>query len=283
MMKMTYAAKSTLWIVVVLCMASFGAAAHGAIQPNAGLILFGLCFACELIDSALGMGYGTILTPSMLFMGYQPQDIVPTILVSELFSGFAAAFFHNEIKNVELGFHGRDFKPATILAVGSVLGVASGFFTSVHLPANVLKMAIGCVILMSGLFVILMSQHVFVYKNWKMFILAGLASFNKTLSGGGYGPLVTSGQILSGVEGKSAVGITSYAEAFTCLVAATLFLVQGGVINLNVFIPMGAGALISVPFSVVAIKKSHENHLKIVIGLLTMLMGGFTIYKSLHM
>jgi uncharacterized membrane protein YfcA len=64
--------------------------------------------------------------------------------------------------------------------------------------------------------------------------------------------------------------------------AATLFLVQGGVINLNVFIPMGAGALISVPFSVVAIKKSHENHLKIVIGLLTMLMGGFTIYKSIH-
>ena len=44
------------------------------------VVLLGVCFACELIDSGLGMGYGTILTPTLLLLGYAPSDIVPTIL-----------------------------------------------------------------------------------------------------------------------------------------------------------------------------------------------------------
>lgn len=279
---MSYKGKSTVWITAVLLLFTLSASLHGELNINSSIMLFGLCFTCELIDSALGMGYGTILTPAMLFMGYQPEDIVPTILISELFSGFAAAFFHNEIKNIDLGLRGKDLKPALILAGGSVLGVTAGVLTSINLPSSFLKMAIGCIIMMSGLFVILLAQHVIVYKNWKMLILSGIASFNKSLSGGGYGPLVTSGQILSGVQGRSAVGITSFAEAFTCLFASALFLFKGGSLNLQVFIPMCAGALISVPFSVFAINKAHEDHLKILIGLLTIAMGGFTIYKSLH-
>lgn len=280
-MKMSYGMKSSIWIAAVILICSTAGWFHGRIELTPGIVLFGLCFSCELVDSALGMGYGTILTPAMLFMGYGPEDIVPTILVSELLSGFAAAFFHNEIKNVDLGFRGKDMKPALILAGGSVLGVSLGVATALRLPDNVLKVSIGCVIVLSGLFVILLSQKIIVYKNWKMLLLSGVASFNKSLSGGGYGPLVTSGQILSGVKGKSAVGITSFSEAMTCLVAATLFLLQGGHVNTKIFIPMCAGALISVPFSVFAINRAQEDQLKIVIGMLTMTMGGFTIYKSL--
>ena len=281
--EMTYKRKSTVWIVFVLTAFVFSAWLHGGLCRNTAVMLFGLCFACELLDSALGMGYGTILTPCLLFMGYQPEDIVPTILVSELFSGLTAAFFHNEIKNVDFSFKGRDLKPAVILASGSLLGVTLGVATSVNLEANTLKMVIGCIIVTSGLFVILLSQRVIIYKNWKMLVLSGLASFNKSLSGGGYGPLVTSGQILSGVPGKSAVGITAFAEAFTCLIAATLFLMKGGFLNLQIFIPMCAGALVSVPFSVFAINRAHEDRLKIIIGILTMVMGSLTIYKSLSM
>ena len=227
------------------------------------------------------MGYGTILTPTLLVIGYQPQDIVPTILFSELLSGFTASFFHNEIKNVELAPRGKDFSGASILAAGSIVGVTVGVILSVNIPKEVLKVAIGCIILMSGMFVILVSRRVLEYKKWKMLVLSGVASFNKAVSGGGYGPLVTSGQILSGVQGKAAVGITSFAEAFTCLFAVILFLCQGGFINLHIFIPMCAGALLSVPFSVFAINKANEDHLKIIVGVVTMSLGALTIYKAL--
>jgi hypothetical protein len=42
-------------------------------------------------------------------------------------------------------------------------------------------------------------------RNWGLLGLGLLGSFNKGLSGGGYGPLLTIGQILSGVNAKSAV------------------------------------------------------------------------------
>ena len=144
-----------------------------------------------------------------------------------------------------------------------------------------MKMAVGCIILLSGLFVVLLSQKTIVFSRTKMIVLAIVASFNKAMSGGGYGPLVTSGQILSGIKGKSAVGITSFAEAFTCLLGATLFLLKGSTINLQILIPMCSGALLSVPFSVFAVSKAREEHLKPIIGLVTVVLGALTIFKSI--
>ncbi|MBN2319421.1 MAG: sulfite exporter TauE/SafE family protein [Acidobacteria bacterium] len=280
-MKQSYKYKSLTWIVLVISLFCLAIWSRGGIDLQGAALLFGLCFICELIDSGLGMGYGTILTPALLMLGYDAHDIVPTVLLSELLSGFTASFFHNEIKNVELGFWGKDFRPAAILAGGSIAGVTAGVFLALSLPKNMLNMGVGCIIFLSGAMVLLLSRRTIKYRNWKMVLLSSVASFNKAVSGGGYGPLVTSGQILSGVKTKSSVGITSFAEAFTCLLAVALFLLKGGWINLVIFIPMCAGALISVPFSVLAINKAGENFLKIVIGVLTMVMGAVTIFKAL--
>lgn len=278
---MSYRNKSCLWSVVLIALLSAALMMDGELRQEKTFMLLGLCFACELVDSGLGMGYGTILTPTLLLLGYSPEDIVPTILVSELLSGFAAAFFHNEIRNVDLRLKGQHLKPALLLAGGSVAGVTAGVLLAVSIPTTALRMMIGCIILLSGLFVVLLSRRVIEYRHWKMLSLAVVASFNKAISGGGYGPLVTSGQILTGVRGQSAVGITSFAEAFTCLVGVTLFLFNGGHIHLMILIPMCAGALLSVPWSVFAVNKANEDHLKVLIGMLTLIMGALTIYKTL--
>jgi hypothetical protein len=252
---------------------------HEGVEIESALVLFGICFACELVDSGLGMGYGTILTPALLLLGYDARDIVPTVLLSELLSGFSAAFFHNEIKNVDLSLRGRDFRPALLLVAGSIGGVTAGVSLALSLPKATLNFGVGCIILLSGVFVLLFSRRAIAYKTWKMVALSAVASFNKAVSGGGYGPLVTSGQILSGVQTKASVGITSFAEAFTCLMGVTLFIVKGGMINVVVLIPMCTGALLSVPFSVFAINRTREGHLKVIIGVLTMCMGALTILK----
>lgn len=278
---MRYRHKTLGWVLLVTTLFLVVLLVDSDLAHDRILVILAVSFVLELIDSGLGMGYGTILTPTMLLLGYSPADIVPTILISELFSGFAASFFHHEIKNVELGLRGRHFRPAAILAVGSLAGVTAGVFIATALPSTALRALIGIVISLSGLFVLLLSRRVLVYKNWKALSLATVASFNKAISGGGYGPLVTSGQILIGVTGRSAVGITSFAEAFTCLLGATLFLLKGGHINLAILLPMCAGAMLSVPFSVFAVSRTKENHLRLIIGILTMGMGALTIYKTL--
>ena len=87
---MTYRRKSQLWIGLVVVLMGGAHQALGQVGLQAALLLLSVAFACELIDSGLGMGYGTILTPTLLLMGFAPEIVVPAILFSELLSGFAA-------------------------------------------------------------------------------------------------------------------------------------------------------------------------------------------------
>ena len=278
---MGYRSKSVVWIAVVLAVFGLVMLQRGDLDPRVVITIFLVCFACELIDSGLGMGYGTILTPVLLALGWRPDQIVPTVLLSELLSGFAAAFFHHEIRNVELGWKGADLRPALLLAGGSVAGVSVGVMIALSLPKDVLTMTIGSIVLLSGIIVLATHRRVIAYRQWKMVTVAAGALFNKAGSGGGYGPLVTSGQILSGVRGKAAVGITSFAEAFTCLLAVVLFLWKGGFIEMALFVPMAAGALVSVPLSVGAIGRMHENLVRGLVGVVTIAMGAFTIWRAI--
>jgi hypothetical protein len=62
-----------------------------------------MAFLAELVDSTLGMGYGTTLTPlMMLIFGLEPLQIVPAVLLSELITGLAAGFSHHSFGNVTL-------------------------------------------------------------------------------------------------------------------------------------------------------------------------------------
>ena len=170
---------------------------------------------------------------------------------------------------------------AMLLALGSVVGVSVGVSLAVQIPTHVLKIAIGTIITFAGISIWILHTNVLVYRTWKMFALASVASFNKALSGGGYGPLMTSGQILSGIKGKSSVGITSFAEGFTCLVGVILFLGKGYGFTPDLLVPVLTGALLSVPFSTEFVKHINETTFKKMIAVLTVIMGLFTIFKVL--
>ncbi|MCF7824699.1 MAG: sulfite exporter TauE/SafE family protein [Candidatus Marinimicrobia bacterium] len=243
----------------------------------AGILI--LCFVCELMDSSLGMGYGTTLTPVLLAFGYEPLALVPTILLSEFLSGFASSYFHHESGNVDFSRQSKDLRNAMLLALGSVVGVAIGVNIAIQIPTHILKLLIGIIITLAGVSIWLFHKHSFEFKTWKMFVLASIASFNKALSGGGYGPLLTSGQILSGIKGKSSVGITSFAEGFTCLIGVILFLGKGQGFTPELLVPVVTGALLSVPVSTEFVKRTQESTLKVIIAVLTTILGVFTILK----
>lgn len=266
------------WLLIVVLFLAAMAIRHQTFSWGI-LGLCVLCFACELMDSSLGMGYGTTLTPVLLAFGFHPLDLVPTILVSEFLSGFAASYFHHDSGNVDFRRGSKDLQVGLLLAVGSVVGVAIGVNLALEIPTKLLKLVIGCIILFAGVIIWIQLEHSFQFTRRKMFLLASIASFNKALSGGGYGPLMTSGQILGGIKGKTSVAITSFAEGFTCLIGVVLFLARSRSIHLDLLMPVLAGALLSVPFSVQIVKQVQERRLKELIAGLTILMGAFTILK----
>ena len=189
------------------------------------LLIVLLAFVCEYVDSSLGMGYGTALTPLLLIMGYKPLQIVPAVLLSELVTGLSAAFLHHKFKNTNFKIGTAQLKTALILAGCSIAGTLVAVFIALKLPVYYVKLYISLLVLSMGVFILVTLNRKFLFS-WKKIVSIGLlASFNKGISGGGYGPLVTGGQVLSGVQIKSAIGITSLAEGLTCLVGVITYFI----------------------------------------------------------
>lgn len=262
------------------------------------IVLFVIAFVSEFVDSSLGMGYGTTLTPLLLIMGYNPLVVIPAILTSELITGGLAAFMHHREGNVRfdfrndpdhrlvkkmrlLGYMPRSnaSKIALVLALCSLIGAVTAAFVAINIPKFYLKLFIGIMVFSMGI-LILLKRSSNPDFSWKKIIGLGiLAAFNKGLSGGGYGPLVTSGQILSGVDAKNSVAITSLAESFTCFVGVCSFLLLGTEFDWQITLPLLAGAVASVPFSTKTVKKLKVRNFTLIVGTATVILGLFTLYK----
>lgn len=243
------------------------------------LLLF--AFFSEYIDSSLGMGYGTTLTPVLLIMGFRAMDVVPAILFSEFLSGVSAGLLHHRLGNVDLGRGTRSRKVTGILAICSVVGTVVAVVAAVRLPASIVRGYIGVMILGIGLFIILSSGSRFGFSWAKIIGLGSIAAFNKGISGGGYGPLVTGGQVVIGVPEKNAVGITSLAEGLVCLVGLTLYLLLEGPLAWHLAVPLATGAMLSVPAATVTVKVLPEALLRRSIGYATMFLGTLSLIKIL--
>jgi uncharacterized membrane protein YfcA len=244
------------------------------------VLILVFAFICEYVDSSLGMGYGTTLTPLLLIMGYRPLQIVPAVLLSELITGLTAAYFHHRLKNSNFKIGTIDLRIALLMAACSVIGTLAAVFIALNLPAFYVKLYIGLLVTSMGVIILVMLNRTFLFS-WKKIVALGfLASFNKGISGGGYGPLVTNGQILSGVRLKNAIGITSLAEGLTCLSGVIVyFLFTDHTIEWDLAPSLVLGALLSVPFAAYTVKRIRGNHLKLTVGIATLILGIFTLGK----
>jgi len=252
-----------------------------------GVTIMLLAFFAEYVDSTFGMGYGTSLTPILMVMGFTPLQIVPAILMTELVSGLLAALIHSKLGNVnfqtkdERGKISEHLSVALVLAFCSVIGTIAAVFIALNIPSFYVKLYIGVLVLAMGIYLLVNRKKTFAFS-WKRIIGLGmLASFNKGISGGGYGPIVTGGQILSGVNSKNAIAITSLAEALTCAVGVLVYHFSNAQIDMVLVPYLMIGSVFSVPFSGITIKKLDPMRLHYIIGIITVCLGCFTLYKIL--
>ena len=240
-----------------------------------------LAFICELVDSSLGMGYGTTLAPVLLLLGYEPAEIVPAVLLSEFITGLLAGVFHHEFGNVDLRPGSRDFKITAVMAGLSVVGVLLAVGVAVSVPSWTVKLYVGVLVLGIGL-TILKNHKREVAFSWRRIAGLGfLAAFNKGISGGGYGPVVTGGQVLAGVRGRTAVGIASLAEGITSAVGVLAYLVSGMAISWHLAPSLLLGAVLSVPLAAYVVSRLPAGRLTLAIGGLSTALGSYTLVRVL--
>lgn len=245
-------------------------------------LLLGMAFAAELIDSSLGMGYGTILSPVLIIMGFPPLVVVPAILLSQAFGGFSASVFHHRLENVKLTRQSRDGRIVILITILGVITVVGAAILAMGLSQQALKTYIGILVLVMG--VVLLSRIRFRFS-WKKMIGVGiLSSFNKGISGGGFGPVVTAGQIIAGHGYKNAIGVTTAAEVPICISGfiAYCFLKGPDAIFQDwiIFVPLTVGSLLSTPIGAMITRKFPEDKVRPTLGILVVILGIWTLAKT---
>ena len=266
------------------------------------LILFAMAFFCEFIDSALGMGYGTILSPVLIIMGFDPLIAVPAVLLSQAFGGFTASIFHHQFENASFSPGSRDLRVVLVISGFGLVATILAATIAFNIPSTVLKTYIGVLVLVMGL--ILLANIKFRFS-WRMMMGIGvLSAFNKGLSGGGFGPVVTAGQIIAGQEHKGAIAATTLAEAPICTVGFLAYLIgrvfqqtDAGILSMpfgefvstmfssrvfcwELVVALLLGSVFVAPFGAFATKIMKTEKLTIVLGILITTLGLWTLYKA---
>ena len=190
-----------------------------------------LAFLFETMDSAAGMGFGTALSPLLLALGYDPLAVVPVLLLSEAVTGIVAAAMHHEMRNVHFSIRGPMNEATRLSLIITATGIIS-IVTSVtlayfalDLPKSVIKAFVAAMVVLMA--IAALARHFgsrrTEYRPKRMIAFAAWAAFNKGIGGGGYGPVLTLGQLYSGVYEKSAAAITSLAEGATSIAGILAF------------------------------------------------------------
>jgi hypothetical protein len=243
------------------------------------ILVIPLAFLCEFVDSSLGMGYGTILAPVLLLLGFEALDVVPALLFSECITGISAALAHHRVQNVDFRVDSRDTCVAMVLASCAVVGTLVATLLAIRLPRRVLQVWIGTLVLVMGIVILAAINRTFRFTWRRIALLGTLASFNKGLSGGGYGPLVTGGQVLSGVGIRNAVGITSLSEGITCFVGFVLYCLFKPGVNWPLILCLTTGAVLSVPLAARLLRRIPERLGRMVVGIVIVVLGCLTLGK----
>jgi hypothetical protein len=239
-----------------------------------------LGFVLGTVDAAFGMGYGTILTPVLILLGYKTLQIVPAVILSQLVADFLSVFFHHQFKNVNMSWRSNDLKVGAALAGFSLVGSVAAVLFALKISPFALNLYIGILVFMVGVIVLWTRERHSDFSWLRLLFLGSIASFNKGLSGGGYGPIVTGGQVLAGVDPRPAIGITQLAEGVTCIAAVITYWVTKTPFNWPLSIALSIGVTISAPLAAFIVHKIPQKGLKVTIGVLTLIMGTLTILKT---
>jgi len=258
----------------------------GNIVPYIALVP--LAFVCELLDSALGGGYGTIIVPILLLSGISRVEAVAAILFSETFTGLTAAAEHHRLGNVSFCRGTRETQAAIVIASLAIAGAITSAWFGWDISKQVVNTYIGLMLVGIGGYILLRHpwQRMGSYAGWKSCLLGLWAGFNKGLSGGGFGPLVTGGLLLSGL-GKRAMGTTSLAEGITAMVGLGVMVLRAGtdpaqhIFNWPLTLTLTAGAMASVTLAAYIVKRLPLAILRPTVSCVIIMLGIALLVKGL--
>ena len=241
------------------------------------ILIFLLSLISAFIDISCGMGYGFTVTPILLLMGYTPEASVPAVLFSSFLGAALSSFFHQIMGNVDFRAGGDELKIGATLGGFGVIGGIIGARLSFNIPAFYLQTYIGLLVISAGV-VVLTNRGIKLEFSWIRIAAVGiLGSINKGLSGSGFGPIVTTGTIMSGMNEKASVAIQALSELPVSIIGFATYYLSGALIDWQLTTSLGVGVAIASPLATYFVKRVDAALIRKIIGVVALFIGSITL------
>ncbi len=203
-------------------------------------------FVAQIIDGAIGMGFGVISASVLVAGGLPPASASVAVHLSKIPAGLASGLAHWRIGNVDGALWGRLILPGLI---GGVIGSTLVSLLPLHIirpVAAVYLAAMGVVILARAV------RPPPVHASKRSGILGFFGGLFDSL-GGGWGPIVTSGLLIQGHEPRRAIGSANAVEPIVAVIQTAMFAIWLGAGSLadaaGAAAALVAGALVAAPIA----------------------------------
>lgn len=237
-------------------------------------------FFAQLVDGALGMGYGVVSTTVLMSLGVNLSAISGSIHTAEMFSSGASGYSHYKFGNVNK----KLFKA---LLIPGIIGAVIGAYLLATLGdqyADYVRPLIACYTLILGIRILIIASRNGVKKPKKVKRvgwLAGAGGFLDSFGGGGWGPLVTSTLISKGRSPRFVIGSVSITEFFVTFASALTFFSIIGVSHWQVILGLILGGLLAAPLAARLVGKLPLKTMFYLVGAMVVIWSIRLLLKSL--
>lgn len=253
------------------------------------LVVLGLVgLGAQLVDGALGMGYGATSATLLLATGLTPVISSASIHLAEIGTTLASATAHARLGNVHWGTVNR-------MAVPGAVGAFVGAVSLTRMAADVAGPLVA--VFLFGLGAVILARFSRpprraegaegAPEGARLAALAPLglvAGFFDAVGGGGWGPISTSTLLVRGrMVPRRVVGSVDTSEFLVTVAASAGFLagLGTGVIAVPITLALLAGGLVAAPVAAWLVKALPAHLLGVLIGAVILLTNVRTLAAAL--
>lgn len=237
------------------------------------LILYAaIGFVAQLVDSMLGMAFGSLSSGLLLSAGFPPQALSATVHMAEIFGGGAATIAHWRIGNLDITLLKK-------LAVPAIVGAVLGTLLVTQINNEMLKPLLGLYFLVIGIVIVLKAVRPSIIRvlNIHRSTLGFIGGFLDAFGGAGWGEFVSSGLLLRGHAVRSAIGSLVAAELMVAITVSVIFYSTIGIVHWDAIIALALGAVVAAPLGAWLCKKIPVVPLTVLVGMLIAVIGFKTL------
>lgn len=232
----------------------------------------------QLVDGALGMGFGLIASSVLIAMGVPPATSSAAVHAAKVFTGGASALSHAWFQNL-------NWRLFFVLALSGVAGGLIGAYVlgkvnSIWLLAFIsIYLAILGVVVLIQTFRLLLPRHI---NHVGTVAIGSVGGCLDAIGGGGWGSITTLGMVARGIEARYAVGTANAAEFFVAIsISAALFAHLDG-LPWKQLIALIAGGVVMAPFAAWIAHHLPMKFMAIMVGCAVILLSLFNLWRLVY-